>query len=87
MRHTTAFACQINPPADLRSVWAFRSGARSDEPTSALDVTVQIEVLRILDRLVTDRGAGLIFISHDLRLVSSFCDRVLVMMQGGWRRN
>ena len=59
----------------------------ADEPTSALDVTVQIEVLRILDRLVTDRGMGLIFISHDLRLVSSFCDRVLVMMQGGWRRN
>lgn len=54
----------------------------ADEPTSALDVTVQIEVLRILDRLVTDRGMGLIFISHDLRLVSSFCDRVLVMYSG-----
>ena len=53
-----------------------------DEPTSALDVTVQIEVLRILDRLVADRGMGLIFISHDLRLVSSFCDRVLVMYAG-----
>jgi len=54
----------------------------ADEPTSALDVTVQIEVLRILDRLVNDRGMGLIFISHDLRLVSSFCDRVLVMYAG-----
>ncbi|MFT4149072.1 MAG: ABC transporter ATP-binding protein [Paracoccaceae bacterium] len=54
----------------------------ADEPTSALDVTVQIEVLRILDRLVRDRGMGLIFISHDLRLVSSFCDRVLVMYAG-----
>ncbi len=54
----------------------------ADEPTSALDVTVQIEVLRILDRLVTERGMGLIFISHDLRLVSSFCDRVLVMYAG-----
>ena len=54
----------------------------ADEPTSALDVTVQIEVLRILDRLVSDRGMGLIFISHDLRLVSSFCDRVLVMYAG-----
>ncbi|MGB5557172.1 MAG: ABC transporter ATP-binding protein [Paracoccaceae bacterium] len=54
----------------------------ADEPTSALDVTVQIEVLRILDALVTDRGMGLIFISHDLRLVSSFCDRVLVMYAG-----
>jgi peptide/nickel transport system ATP-binding protein len=54
----------------------------ADEPTSALDVTVQIEVLRILDRLVSERGMGLIFISHDLRLVSSFCDRVLVMYAG-----
>ena len=54
----------------------------ADEPTSALDVTVQVEVLRILDRLVRDRGMGLIFISHDLRLVGSFCDRVLVMYAG-----
>jgi len=54
----------------------------ADEPTSALDVTVQAEVLSILDRLVRDRGMGLIFISHDLRLVSRFCDRVLVMFKG-----
>ena len=54
----------------------------ADEPTSALDVTVQNEVLRILDDLVTDRGMGLIFISHNLTVVSSFCDRVLVMYGG-----
>ena len=54
----------------------------ADEPTSALDVTVQLEVLAILDALVRVRGMGLIFISHDLRLVSSFCDRVLVMYAG-----
>ena len=54
----------------------------ADEPTSALDVTVQNEVLRILDALVTDRGMGLIFISHNLTVVSSFCDRVLVMYGG-----
>jgi peptide/nickel transport system ATP-binding protein len=54
----------------------------ADEPTSALDVTVQLEVLRILDDLVAKRGMGLIFISHDLELVSSFCDRVLVMYAG-----
>ncbi len=54
----------------------------ADEPTSALDVTVQVEVLRILDDLVTQRGMSLIFISHDLRLVSTFCDRVLVMYAG-----
>ncbi|HBF29175.1 ABC transporter ATP-binding protein [Rhizobium sp.] len=54
----------------------------ADEPTSALDVTVQLEVLDILDLLVRERGMGLIFVSHDLRLVSSFCDRVLVMYAG-----
>ena len=54
----------------------------ADEPTSALDVTVQLDVLEILDKLVSERGMGLIFISHDLRLVSSFCDRVVVMYAG-----
>ena len=54
----------------------------ADEPTSALDVTVQAEVLSILDGLVRERGMGLIFISHDLRLVARFCDRVLVMYKG-----
>ena len=54
----------------------------ADEPTSALDVTVQAEVLSILDNLVRDRNMSLIFISHDLRLVARFCDRVLVMYKG-----
>jgi peptide/nickel transport system ATP-binding protein len=54
----------------------------ADEPTSALDVTVQAEVLSILDNLVRQRGMALIFISHDLRLVARFCDRVLVMYRG-----
>ena len=54
----------------------------ADEPTSALDVTVQMQVLAIIDDLVTERGMGLIFISHDLNLVASFCDRVLIMYGG-----
>ena len=54
----------------------------ADEPTSALDVTVQLQVLDILDALVKQRGMGLVFISHDLRLVSTFCDRILVMYAG-----
>jgi peptide/nickel transport system ATP-binding protein len=54
----------------------------ADEPTSALDVTVQMQVLAILDDLVTQRGMGLVFISHDLALVGSFCDRVVVMYGG-----
>ncbi len=54
----------------------------ADEPTSALDVTVQMKVLAIMDKLVQDRGMGLIFISHDLNLVSSFCDRIIIMYAG-----
>lgn len=54
----------------------------ADEPTSALDVTVELQVLAILDDMVSQRGMGLIFISHDLNLVASFCDRVLIMYAG-----
>lgn len=54
----------------------------ADEPTSALDVSIRTEVLNIMDRLVRDRGMGLIFISHDLNLVAQFCDRVLIMYAG-----
>jgi len=54
----------------------------ADEPTSALDVTVQLQVLALLDDMLARRGAALIFISHDLNLVASFCDRVLVMYAG-----
>lgn len=54
----------------------------ADEPTSALDVSVRLQVLGLLDDLVKSRGLGLIFISHDINLVRSFCDRVLVMYAG-----
>ena len=54
----------------------------ADEPTSALDVTVQLQILAILDDMVRDGGMGLILISHDLQLVSSFCDRIVVMYGG-----
>jgi peptide/nickel transport system ATP-binding protein len=54
----------------------------ADEPTSALDVSVQGEVLRLMNELITRKGMGLIFISHDLNLVSQFCDRILVMYRG-----
>lgn len=54
----------------------------ADEPTSALDVTVRMRVLAILDELAAQRDLGLIFISHDLNLVASFCDRVLIMYAG-----
>ncbi|MAP62779.1 MAG: ABC transporter ATP-binding protein [Microbacterium sp.] len=54
----------------------------ADEPTTALDVTVQDEVLTLLERLVADRDMGLLFISHDLAVVSRMVDRVLVLQRG-----
>ena len=54
----------------------------ADEPTSALDATVEAGVLETLDELVTARGMGLVLVSHDLDLVSAFCDRVLVFYAG-----
>ncbi len=54
----------------------------ADEPTSALDLSVRTQVLAIMDRLVVERGMGLLFISHDLNLVASFCDRVVIMYAG-----
>ena len=54
----------------------------ADEPTSALDVTVQLQVLAVLDDMISERGMGLIFISHDLNLIASFCDRILIMYDG-----
>ncbi|MCG7278243.1 ABC transporter ATP-binding protein [Corynebacterium imitans] len=53
-----------------------------DEPTTALDVTTQAQILDLLDRLVTERGMGLLFISHDLAVVRRMTDRTLVFHQG-----
>lgn len=54
----------------------------ADEPTSALDVSVQAQVLDLMDDLVRGNGMGLILISHDLDLVARYCDRILVMNAG-----
>lgn len=54
----------------------------ADEPTTALDVTVQAEVLDLLDAVVAQRGMSLLFISHDLAVVSRITDHVLVMKDG-----
>jgi peptide/nickel transport system ATP-binding protein len=54
----------------------------ADEPTTALDVTVQADVLALIDRLVRERGMALLFISHDLAVVSTMVDEVVVLSGG-----
>jgi oligopeptide/dipeptide ABC transporter ATP-binding protein len=64
---------------------ALAAGARlviADEPTTALDVTIQAEIVKLLRQLVRETGVGLLFISHDLGLVSELCDRVAVVYAG-----
>ena len=54
----------------------------ADEPTTALDVTVQAEILELLLRVVRERGTALVFVSHDMAVVSQVVQRVLVMRSG-----
>ena len=54
----------------------------ADEPTTALDVTVQAQVLTLLERMTADHGSAVLLISHDLGVVGTFCDRLLVMYAG-----
>lgn len=53
-----------------------------DEATTALDVRVQAQILSLLRALVRDRGLGMLFVSHDLAVVSSVCERIVVMRNG-----
>jgi oligopeptide/dipeptide ABC transporter ATP-binding protein len=54
----------------------------ADEPTTALDVTVQAQVLGLLERMTAEHGSAVLLISHDLGVVGTFCDRLLVMYAG-----
>ena len=54
----------------------------ADEPTTALDVTVQAQILALLDRLRQENDTGILFITHDFGVVSAICDRIAVMYAG-----
>jgi len=54
----------------------------ADEPVSALDVTVQSQILKLFDKIKKELNLSIIFISHDLRVIYSVCDRVMVMKDG-----
>jgi oligopeptide/dipeptide ABC transporter ATP-binding protein len=54
----------------------------ADEPTTALDVTIQAQILKLLRRLASERGAAVLFTTHDLATAWEICDRVSVMYAG-----
>jgi peptide/nickel transport system ATP-binding protein len=54
----------------------------ADEPTTALDVTVQAEIIALLQRLAVEENLSILFISHDLGVVSKLCSRIVVMYAG-----
>ena len=54
----------------------------ADEPTTALDVTTQGQIIELMKRLNEEKGTAILFISHDLSLVESLCNQVIVMKDG-----
>lgn len=86
-RQARAFPHQLSGGQRQRVVLAMAvacgpSLVLADEPTTALDVTVQAQVLSLLRQLVDEEQSSLVLISHDLAVVSSLCDRLLVMYGG-----
>jgi peptide/nickel transport system ATP-binding protein len=82
-----AFPHEISGGQRQRAALAIALGGRpglliADEPTTALDVTVQSEILDLLDRLVDERGMSLLFVSHDLAVVARVAPRVVVLEHG-----
>ena len=86
-RRAAAFAHQLSGGQRQRAVIAMALACRPeillcDEPTTALDVTIQAEILALLQRLRVQAGLSMIFVSHDLAVVSSMADQLVVMRSG-----
>jgi len=73
MRQRVVIALAMAAPPDLLI---------ADEPTTALDVTIQYEILKLMEELSAKRGTSIMFITHDLGVVAQMCKRVIVMYAG-----
>ena len=54
----------------------------ADEPTTALDVTIQAQILKLIKKLQNQLGMAILFITHDMGVVSEIADRIIVMLEG-----
>jgi len=73
MRQRVMIAMALGPNPDVLIM---------DEPTTALDVTIQAQILKLIQKIKSEREMAILFITHDLSLVAGFCDRLMVMYAG-----